>query len=144
VRVFLDTNVLVAASIRQHPHFARANQILLRCVDGVDQGIINAHSLFEFHSAITQLPKLAVPPSAVESILTEGILPFVTCCHLTYIEILQTLRKAGQMGLMGGIIYDLYHLALAERENVEILYTFNTRHFQRIASPQFVSRIAAP
>ena len=145
MKIFLDTNVMVAASIRQHPHFARADIVLRRCADGVDQAVIHAHSLLEFHSAMTQLPRgMAVPPSAVETILKEGILPFVRCVALPGREIQQIQKRAGQLGLTGGIIYDLYHLVVAEKEQVERLYTFNTGHFQQLATHDFSGKIVSP
>jgi predicted nucleic acid-binding protein len=145
VKIFLDTNILVAASIRQHPHHAKADEILNRCADQKEEGIIHAHSLLEFHSALTQLPKgLSVPPSAVTILLEDGILPFVRCAALKPSEIRRVQECAGRLGLVGGIIYDLYHLAVAERENVERFYTFNTAHFQKIAPGEFASKIAAP
>ncbi len=145
MKIFMDTDVLVAASIRQHPHFARADKVLCRCVDGVDEALIHAHSLLEFHSAVTQLPRgLAVPPLAVEAILKDGILPFVRCATLSAKGIQLVQKRAGELGLAGGIIYDLYHLAVAEKEKVERLYTFNTGHFQQIAPSDFRDRIVSP
>lgn len=145
MKIFLDTSVMVAASIRQHPHFSRADKILRRCVDGLDDAIIHAHSLLEFHSAVTQLPRgMAVPPSAVETLLKEGILPFVRCVALSAREIQQVQKRAGHLGLTGGIIYDLYHLAVAEREKVARLYTFNAGHFQQLTPPDFSARIVSP
>ena len=145
MKIFLDTSVMVAASVRQHPHFARADVLLRRCADGVDAAVIHAHSLLEFHSAITQLPRgMAVPPAAVETILREGILPFVRCVALPAREVQQIQKRAGQLGLTGGIIYDLYHLAVAEKQQVERLYTFNTGHFQQLAPPEFIARIVSP
>lgn len=145
MKIFLDTNVIVAASIRQHPHFARADKLLRRCVERKDEAVIHAHSVLEFHSAVTQLPRgLAVPPAAVETLLKDGILPFVRCVALPAREVLQLQKQAGQLGLTGGIIYDLYHLAVAQKEQVERLYTFNTGHFQQIAPPEFIGRIVAP
>ena len=145
MKIFLDTNVMVAASIRQHPHFFRADSILRRCADGVDEAVIHAHSLLEYHSAMTQLPRgMAVPPTAVETILKEGILPFVHCVALSAREVRQVQIRAGQLGLTGGIIYDLYHLAVAQKEQVKRLYTFNTGHFQQLAPPDFSGRIVSP
>ena len=145
MKIFLDTNVMVAASVRQHPHFSRADSVLRRCADGMDEAVIHAHSLLEFHSAMTQLPRgMAVPPTAVEPLLKEGILPFVRCVALSAREIQQLQKRAGQLGLTGGIIYDLYHLAVAEKEQVGRLYTFNTGHFQQIAPPEFIGRIVSP
>jgi predicted nucleic acid-binding protein len=145
MEVLLDTNVLVAASIRQHPHFGRADAVLQRCVDNTDRGIVHAHSLLEFHSAVTQLPSgLSIPPAYVNDLLDKGILPFVRIMALTAKQVRGVQQRAGRMGLIGGAVYDLFHLALAEREHVERLYTFNVIHFRRMASPEMVDRIVAP
>jgi len=145
VKVFLDTNVLVAASVRQHPHHTRADEILSRCAEGKDEGVIHSHSLLEFHSALTQLPGgLAVPPALVGSLLDEGILPFVRQAALRTSEVRAVQQRAGQLGLLGGMIYDLFHLAVAEKEKAERFYTFNTGHFRQIASADFANRIVSP
>jgi len=145
MKVFLDTNILVAASVRQHPHFRRADAILGDCAKGALEGVIHAHSILEFHSAITQLPGgLAVPPAQVQIILSEGILAHVRQTAMTPEEVLAVQKRAGEIGVRGGVIYDLYHLAVAEREDVERLYTFNVRHFQSLASSSFMNRIVEP
>ena len=145
MKVFLDTNILIAASIRQHPQFAAADRVIQRCADKEDEGVIHSHSLLEFHSAITQLPEgLAVPPGQVGVLLKEGLLPFLRCVNLTVKQIHQVQKRAGELGLMGGVIYDLYHLAVAEKESVEKLLTFNVLHFQQLASPEWQSRISRP
>ncbi len=145
MRVFFDTDVMVASAIRQHPHFGRADAVLQRCAGGQDEGVIHAHSLLEFHSAVTQLPgALAVPPGLVDTLLGEGILPFVRCVALMPGEVREVQRRAAGHGLIGGIVYDFYHLAVAEREAVDRLYTFNTSHFRRLASGAFADRIVAP
>lgn len=145
MRVYFDTNVLVAASIRQHPNFERADALVRRCVDGLDEGIMHAHSLLEYHSAVTQLPgAVAVSPQVVESLLGTAILPYVRIAHLSGKQIREVQARAGQIGLIGGIIYDFYHLAVAEKECVDRLYTFNIAHFRRIAPDAMKDIIAVP
>ena len=145
MKVFLDTNVLVAASIRQHPHFLRADAVMQACVEGQMQAVVHAHSLLEFHSAVTQLPGgLSVPSAQVPSLLAEGILPFVRLTALSPDEVVTVQQRAGTLALVGGIIYDLYLLMAAERDKVDRLYTFNTAHFQALAPPEFSRRIVAP
>jgi predicted nucleic acid-binding protein len=145
MKIFLDTNVLIAASVRQHPHFARADAVLQRCVLQEDEGIIHLHSVLEFHSAITQLPGgLAVPAAHVSTLLNEGILPFVRCVSLPVKAVLAVQKRAGELGLAGGIVYDLFHLTAAENENAHRLFTFNTAHFRALAGPEFADRIVAP
>jgi predicted nucleic acid-binding protein len=145
MKVFLDTNVLIAASIRQHPHFERADAVLVRCSTREDEGVIHAHSLLEFHSAASQLPKgLAVPSAHINTLLDEGILQFVRCVALSAREIRRVQKRAGELGLVGGIVYDLFHLAVAEKENVDRLYTFNAADFRSLAEGDFAERIVVP
>jgi len=145
MRVFLDTDVLVSASVRQHQHFAESAAVLNRCAAGEEVGIIHAHSLLEYHSAITQLPRgLAVPPAHVSTLLNDGILPFVRCVSLDVEEITRVQIRAGELGVVGGMIYDLFPLSVAMRENVDRLYTFNTGHFRALAEPGFRDRIVNP
>jgi predicted nucleic acid-binding protein len=145
VKVFFDTNVLIAAAVRQHPHFARADAVLRRCMDGEDDGLVHTHSLFEFHSAITQLPKgLAVPPALVAEVLERGILKYVRLVALPAKEAATIQRRAGDRGLIGGIVYDFLHLAVARREGAERFYTFNTAHFVKLTDPDFRLPIVAP
>lgn len=145
MKVFLDTNVLVAASIRQHPHFERTDSVLRRCQAGEIDAVIHSHSLLEFHSAVTQLPKgAAVPPPHATTLLDDGILPFVRCIALGVREVRRVQKRAGELELAGGMIYDLFHLAAAEKEKVERLYTFNVEDFRSLAADEFVERIIAP
>jgi predicted nucleic acid-binding protein len=134
MRCFFDTSVLVAASVRQHPHFDRADGKLRRCIAGEDVGLVHAHSLLEFHSAMTQLPKgLAVPPSDVTTIVEEGILPHVECRALSRAKVAEAQRLAADGGLIGGVVYDLFHLVAAREMRAEVVWTFNLRHFEAIA-----------
>ena len=145
MKVFFDTNVLVAACVRQHPHFVRADSLLRSCSEDNWEVIVHAHSLLEFHSALTQLPGgLAVPPLQVNYLLAEGILPYVQLRAITADEVLVVQKRAGEQGVSGGIIYDLYHLAVAEKEGVDRFYTFNTRHFQSLATSVMLERIITP
>lgn len=144
MKVFLDTNVMVAASVRA-PAFLAGDAVMRRCMAGEEEGLVHAHSLLEFHSAITQLPKgLAVPPAHVAGLLQQGILDHVRLVALPMKELPSVQKRAGERGLIGGVIYDFFHIAVAKREGAERFYTFNTGHFQAIADPVFRDRIVAP
>lgn len=145
MKVFLDTNVMVAASVRQHPHFQKADAVLRRCMEGADVGCIHAHSLLEYHSAVTQLPRgLAVPPEQVFPLLSESILKYVEVVGIPPADLVHVQQMASERGLIGGIIYDFYHLTVAQREKVDRFYTFNVKHFIEIADADFRDRIQAP
>ncbi len=114
-------------------------------MEGEDAGLVHTHSLLEFHSAITQLPKgLAVPPAFVADLLGHGILAHVRLVALPLKEVAHVQKRAGELGLIGGIIYDFFHLSVARREGAERFYTFNTAHFQTLAEPEFRLQIVAP
>jgi len=145
MKIFLDTNVLVAASVRQHPHFEKADAMLRRCKVGTDAGYMNADSVLEYHSALTQLPRgLAVPPEQVSILLRESILNYVTVVGIPPSDLPEVGQMASERGLIGGVIYDFYHLTVARREAVDRFYTFNTKHFMEMADPDFRDRIMAP
>lgn len=114
-------------------------------MDGEDSGLVHTHSLLEFHSAITQLPKgLAVPPAFVAELLGHGILAHVQVVALPMKEMAHVQKRAGELGLIGGIIYDFFHLTVARREGAERFYTFNVAHFQSLAEPELRQQIVAP
>jgi predicted nucleic acid-binding protein len=145
MKVFLDTNILIAASVRQHPHFIRADAVFNNCMKGKFKAVIHAHSLLEFHSAATRLPKgLAMHPDQVTQILEQGILPFVECMTLSPQKIINTQKLAGAMGIVGGVIYDLYLLQAAIASKADKIFTFNLKHFQSLAPEDFRDRITAP
>ena len=56
MRVFFDTNVLVAASERSHPHHAQVWPALRRVAAGKDKRFMSVHSIAEVYAALTRLP----------------------------------------------------------------------------------------
>ena len=145
VEVFLDTNVLMAASVRQHPHFSRADADLRRCLEGEDKGWGHTHSLLEFLSAMTQRPKgRAVPPALVSSLPEQGIPAQGRLVALPGKELPLVQKRAGEPGVIGGIISDFFHLSVVRREGVTRFFTFHTTHFQSLSEPGFLARIVAP
>jgi predicted nucleic acid-binding protein len=56
MKVFFDTTVLVAASARNHPHYAQAFPAVRRVAAERDRGFISTHSIAEAYAALTRLP----------------------------------------------------------------------------------------
>jgi predicted nucleic acid-binding protein len=56
MKVFLDTNVLVAAVMKQHVDHERSFAVLDRVHAGKDDGTVSAHSLAEMYAVMTKLP----------------------------------------------------------------------------------------
>lgn len=56
MKVFCDTNVLVAAFLQGHPQHSAARPVLERVKGGHDQGFVATHSLAEVYAVLTRLP----------------------------------------------------------------------------------------
>jgi len=64
MKVFLDTNVLVAACVADHEHHARALPLVQEVHQGEAEGFVSAHSLLETHAILTRLPPVPrIPPT---------------------------------------------------------------------------------
>jgi predicted nucleic acid-binding protein len=98
--LFLDTSVLVAAFLGDHPGHAASIGIFERCKPG--HAFCAGHSLAETYSTLTRIPE---PYRATAD---EGIRFLDTICgRLTVVsleptEYRETLREASVAGIVGG------------------------------------------
>lgn len=76
MRVYFDTNVLVAAVLANHPHYPAARSALKHVHARKTEGWIGTHAAAEFYAVLTRLP-LAPPvyPAEAWRILDRDILP---------------------------------------------------------------------
>ncbi|HEX3798853.1 MAG TPA: PIN domain-containing protein [Verrucomicrobiae bacterium] len=145
MKVFCDTNVLVAAFVGNHPHHQAARPILERIKSRADQGFIAAHSLAESYAVLTRLPGASqVPPPIAWQLLSENLIQDFTLVSLSAKEYSTTIEAATKFNVQGGKIYDALLLAAAAKSNAQRIYTFNLSHFQTIASPNLRARIVSP
>ena len=76
MKVELDANVLIAASIQEHPHHVSAFRTVERVTQGRVKGCIGTHALAEFYSVLTRAPfSPRVHPSEAGRFLEDNILP---------------------------------------------------------------------
>jgi predicted nucleic acid-binding protein len=144
VRVYFDTAVLVAASVADHPHYARGATALLAARTKKITACVSTHGLAEFYAVLTRTPFTPpVYPSEASRLLSDNILPFFEIVSLSAKEYQETIRDCAQQGWAGGRIYDALHICAAQKAACDRLYTFNVRHFQQLA-PQLANRISAP
>jgi len=145
MKVFCNTNVLVAAFLQGHPHHNAARPVLERVRAGQDQGFVATHSLAEAYAVLTRLPRgNQVAPTVAWQLISENILKDFTIVSLTSKEYADTLAKAASNGVEGGKTYDALLLAAATKSGVERIYTTNVGHFQSLANDPWRSRIVAP
>lgn len=142
--IYLDTNVLVAAVLGNHPHYSAAQAVLRQVHDRKAQGWISAHGAAEFYAVLTRLPLTPpVYPSEAWRILDREILPHFKLASLSAQEYRNTLRLCAASGWPGGRVYDALHIAAARKARCERIYTFNLRHFRELAG-DLAGRICTP
>ncbi len=145
MKIFCDTNVLVAACLRGHPQHERARPVLERVKSGRDQGWVAAHSLAEAYAVLTRLPGAnQVAPTIAWQLIAENVVKDFTVVSLTPKEYAETLANAAANGVEGGTTYDALLLAAAAKCGAERIYTTNVRHFQALADDRQRARIASP
>jgi predicted nucleic acid-binding protein len=138
---FFDTNVLIAASIPDHPHHEACNLRLnsLR----KSGGACAAHTMAEAYSTLTNFPKgYGISPEIAFQIIEEASTGF-TLMTLTPKEFMRVLEAAASHRLAGAIIYDALLIACARKAEAKWIFTNNHKHFRRIA-PDLASRIVEP
>lgn len=141
MKAFLDTSVFVAAYEDTHPHYAPSLDLLSRADK---QGYFcAAHTLAEIYSVLTRLPlRPRVSPEDAMLFLSD-VLERVSLVTLTEAEYIETLETAAAAGITGGQIYDALLARCAIKTGAETLYTWNIRHFERVA-PELAGRVRTP
>jgi predicted nucleic acid-binding protein len=145
MKVFIDTNLMVAAFYESHPHHNSARPVIERVREGKDEGFVAAHSLAEVYSVITRLPGDRQTPAAVAwQLISENIVNHFKIVSLSGKEYVEILSKGSREGIEGGKTYDLLLLAAARKSQCERVFTFNVRHFQSLAEDELKLKIVAP
>jgi predicted nucleic acid-binding protein len=144
MKVFFDTNVLVAASEQSHPHHGPAFQALKRVTAGKEDGFMSVHSIAETFAALTRMPvQPRIQPSEAALIISNNIAPNFRMVPIGKKDYLDALRVVADGGWSGAKIYDALILGCAQRSGAERIYTFNISDFRQIA-PKLEDRICAP
>jgi len=145
VEVFFDSSVLVAASERSHPHYARALPALKRVTAGQDHGFISGHSIAEVYAVLTRIPvRPRIHPTEAARIIRENIIPHFEVVPIGKKDYLQALNAVADGGWSGGKVYDALLINCATRSAADRIYTFNLTDFRRLAPDGLRDKIAAP
>jgi predicted nucleic acid-binding protein len=145
VKVYIHTNILVAASIEDHQHYAPAFELLKKVKGGSLQGCISSHGLAEFYSVLTRAPFIPrVHPAEAGRFLEDNILPHFELVTLSPNDYKAVLSTCAQAGLVGGVVFDALHLRSAQKAGCERIYTFNVKDFRGLASSELQDKISAP
>jgi predicted nucleic acid-binding protein len=132
LKALLETSVLVATFYGDHEHHAPSLEIFLRY--DRDEACCAAHSLAEVYASLTGMPgRYRVSPD--EAMLFLGnIRDRFSVVALSEADYYKALNLASANRVLSGGIYDALLVEAAVRTSVKTLYTWNVKHFNRIAS----------
>ena len=132
MKVLFDTNMLVAAMIEAHSHYGISFPWVQKVRNGEISGYVSTHFLAELYSVLTRLP-LPKPLSAEQAYhgITNNLKEFNTI-NLDRNDYLKVLEHISQLHITGGGIYDALIAQAALKAKVDILLTFNPKHFTRL------------
>lgn len=144
MRIFFDTSVLVAASVKSHERHVAASAALRRVVDEQDQGCVAGHTLLEVYAVLTRLPvSPRIRPEEAAKIVEENIVRHFKIESLKASEYVALVEQVAMKGVAGGAVYDALLLACAEKSQAERVYTYNVADFRRLA-PRLEKIVTAP
>jgi predicted nucleic acid-binding protein len=132
MRSFFDTSVLVPVFVPGHQHHERS--LIAFSAANLRSGYCAAHSLAEVYASLTRLPGKyrAAPEQAV--LCLETVQERLNVIAQDVAEYVAAIREAAGMGIEGGTLYDALLGACAIKAKADVLYTWNTRDFQRLGA----------
>jgi len=129
-RFLPDSSVLVATILDWHPHHVAASGHLQRLLEAGDEMCLAAHSLLETYAVATRLPAhLRLPPRTAWRLIDESYLRNGVVVGLAVDQRIELLPNLATQSITGGRVYDALIAATARDAGVDVLLTFNRRHF---------------
>ena len=132
MRFLPDTSCLVAAVCSWHEHHAATAADLARRARRREEMVMAAPALFETYAVLTRLPPpyRLRPTDALAAIEGSwGGLEVVAVAGKGTWDLLRTLPPRG---IAGGGSYDAVIVACARKAKVDVILTWNLRHFERL------------
>ncbi len=144
MKVYFDTNVLVAALKAEHFHHARSFAAIQRVRRGELTGCIAAQSLAELYSVLTRTPfTVPVYPDEAMDMIEQSILPCFEIVDVNAQSYVAAIAACAGAGWKGGRVHDAVHIQAATQAKCDLIYTFDVAHFEALA-PEWSGRIQSP
>ena len=144
MKVYFDTNVLVAALKAEHIHHARSLASVRRVLLGELEGCIAGQGLAEPYSVLTRTPFVVpVYPDEALAMIEQSLLPSFKIIDVNSKAYLGAIASCANAGWKGGRVHDAVHIQAAAQAGCEAIYTYDVVHFQSLA-PEWSGRIQAP
>lgn len=144
MKAYFDTNVLVAALKAEHTHHARSLAAVLRVRRGELAGCTSAYALTEIYSVLTRTPFVVpVYPDEALAMIEQSILSIIEIVDVSRQSYMAAIAVCGNAGWKGGRVHDAVHIQAAVQAECDVIYAFDTAHFQSLA-PEWSGRIQSP
>jgi len=133
VKVFVDSNVFISASVKNHPKHDRASRWLANARQKKTQLYTSAHSLLDVYSVLTRAPfQPPFSPKAASEVIEKNIVGHFKIIDLSASESLEIIQNMVAKNLRGGIIYDAVLVKCAQKAGIRNIATLNPKHFTRL------------
>ena len=130
-----DTNCMVAVILRSHDHHQRATAAIGGRLGRGETMVLAAPSIIETYSVLTRLPRsLRLQGSIAAQAIQHGFLDRSETTALDGEAYKATVADCALRGVVGGAVYDAVIAACALTARVDVLLTFNERHFAGLRS----------
>lgn len=127
--------------MEDHVHHKASRTALLNASQA--ESCCAAHSLAELYSAATRFPGKNRLSGEQALLFVDDVRRRLALVTLSAEEYYFALKGAAAAGIVGGTVYDALLCRCAMKADVEIIYTWNIRHFQ-LLYPEIASRIRTP
>jgi predicted nucleic acid-binding protein len=141
VKIFLDTSVMVAAFWGDHRDHDASLRVFAQATPAT--AACGIHSLAEVYATMTALPVRPLLAPEQVFLFVQQITERLTPIALEASEYLETIRKLSERQISSGQIYDALLLACARKSEAAVIYTWDVKHFRKIA-PDLAERIQTP
>ncbi len=132
-KVFIDTSILIPAFAESHPNHKECFSLLEKTLNKKVELIISSHVLLEFYSVYSRLPFITrLSPLEIKKIIEENIYPYFKMITVSEKEYKEVILHISNLGLSGGIVYDLFHYITARKAMASTIITYNEKDFQKI------------
>ena len=135
MRVLIDSNVFVAALIESHENHVPSRKLVTELIGGQNEACMSAHGLAETYSQLTSHPRYRISPEIAIATMTYAS-ERMEIVSLDSSDYSSCLKRAQNLNVSGGGIYDLLHVEAAAKAGVSHIATYNLKHFERLCAQE--------
>ena len=143
MKILLDTSVIIAASLPQHPSHKPCFVELQATQTSQVHGYFSTHSLAELYSVLTRMPSQPRMSSQDAKRLIERHLEHLETVTLDRSNYQAAIAQMTLLNLPGGGMFDALIAQAAMKISAKRLLTLNPKHFTRL-SPEIDRLVYVP